>query len=34
MEDLQDVIDNISDDPVSTSLKAVISKLKKRKKIN
>ena len=31
MEDLQDIIDNISDeqDPVSTSLKAVISKLKK-----
>ena len=32
MEDLQDIIDNISDeqDPVSTSLKTVISKLKKR----
>ena len=32
MEDLQDIIDNISDeqDPVSTSFKAVISKLKKR----
>ena len=36
MEDLQDVIDNILDeqDPVSTSLEAVISKLKKRNKIN
>ena len=35
MEDLQDIIDNISDeqDPVSTSLKAVISKLKKRNKL-
>ena len=35
MEDLQDIIDNISDeqDPVSTSLKAVISKLKKRDKL-
>ena len=35
MEDLQDIIDNISDeqDPVSTSLKAVISKLKKRKRL-
>ena len=33
MEDLQDIIDNISDenDPVWTSLKAVISKLKKMK---
>ena len=32
MEDLQDIIDNISDeqDPVSTSLKAVVSKLKKK----
>ena len=36
MEDLQDIIGNISDkqDPVSTLFKAVISKLKKRKKIN
>ena len=35
MEDLQDIIDNISDeqDPVSTSLKAVISKLNKRDKL-
>ena len=35
MEDLQDIIDNISDeqDPVSTSLKAVISKLNKRNKL-
>ena len=35
MEDLQDIIDSISDeqDPVSTSLKAVISKLKKRNKL-
>ena len=35
MEDLQDIIDNISDeqDPVPTSLKAVISKLKKRNKL-
>ena len=35
MEDLQDIIDNISDkqDPVSTSLKAAISKLKKRNKL-
>ena len=35
MEDLQDIIDNISDeqDPVSTSLKAVICKLKKRNKL-
>ena len=35
MEDLQDIIDNISDKqgPVSTSLKAVISKLKKRNKL-
>ena len=35
MEDLQDIIDNISDErhPVSTSLKAVISKLKKRNKL-
>ena len=34
MEDLQDIIGNISDkqDPVSTLFKAVISKLKKRKK--
>ena len=35
IEDLQEIIDNISDeqDPVSTSLKAVISKLKKRIKL-
>ena len=35
MEDFQDIIDNISDeqDPVSTSLKAVISKLKNRKRL-
>ena len=35
MENLQSIIDNISDeqDPVSTSLKAVISKLKKRNKL-
>ena len=35
MEDLQDIIDNISDeqDPVSMSLKAVISKLEKRNKL-
>ena len=35
MEDIQDIIDNISNeqDPVSTSLKAVISKLKKRNKL-
>ena len=35
MEFLQDIIANISDeqDPVSTSLKAVISKLKKRNKL-
>ena len=35
MEDLQDIIDNIPDeqDPVSTSLKGVISKLKKRNKL-
>ena len=35
MEDLQDIIDNISDehDPVQTSLKAGISKLKKRNKL-
>ena len=36
MEDLQDIIiDNISDeqDPVSTSLKAVVSQLKKRNKL-
>ena len=35
MEDLQDFIDNISDkqDPISTSLKAVISKLKKKNKL-
>ena len=35
MEDLQDIIDNISDeqDSVSTSLKAVISKLEKRNKL-
>ena len=35
MEDLLDIIDNISDErhPVSTSLKAVISKLKKRNKL-
>ena len=34
MENLQDIIDNILDeqDPVSTSLKAVISELKKRNK--
>ena len=35
MEDIQDIIGNISNeqDPVSTSLKAVISKLKKRNKL-
>ena len=35
MEDLQDINDNISDeqDPVSTSLKAIISKLKERNKL-
>ena len=35
MEDLKDIIDSISDelDPVSMSLKAVISKLKKRNKL-
>ena len=35
MEDLQDIIDNISDEQgqVATSLKAVISKLKKKNKV-
>ena len=35
MEDLQDINDNISDeqDPVSTSLKVVISKMKTRNKL-
>ena len=34
MEDLQDIIDNIDEqDPISTSLKVVISKLKKRNKL-
>ena len=35
MEDLQDINDNISDeqDPVSTSLKAIISKLNQRNKL-
>ena len=35
MENPEDIIDNISDeqDPVSTSLKTVISKLKKRNKL-
>ena len=35
VKDLRDIIKNISDeqDPVSTSLKAVISKLKKRNKL-
>ena len=35
MENLQDIIDNILDeqDPVSTSLKAVISELKKGNKL-
>ena len=35
MEDLQDINDNISDeqDPVSTSLKVIISKMKTRNKL-